>query len=169
MQLAVTALSWVLSNTLITTTTEAPNAAPSRRAEPPTIEVVDGPESTHVFARDAAGEVEAELVLWANGDPGQLEVAALFSDGLYLTATVSSAGEVLRIDSDDPTAVAERLNVLADVAAAGKWMCAAKLAIATFECASGNLVLCPAGAYFAACECGPHFFKNWDKEVVCDF
>jgi hypothetical protein len=119
------------------------------------VEVEAGPMSTHLLAFDADGEVAAELVVWSEPD-GAHRLDITFADGLYLSARRD--GDLVTIDSDNPSEVAVRARVIGDGlanASMEEMECGAALVGLLVGCGAGGPWGCLAGAAVAGVYCGP--------------
>jgi hypothetical protein len=149
---ASTLLSWVLSS--------APVSQP-----PPSFDVADvafdqTADTAQVTALDSDGEVVAEIVFWADS-VGQPMIAANFSDGLYMLASID--GDVSSVDTDDGATVHARLlTIQAAMPAAGSWLhCGLHVLAGAAACAVAS-VPCPIDAVLVACACLPKIVKEWE-------
>jgi hypothetical protein len=126
------------------------------------VEVVEGTDSTHVFAYDPDGEVAAEIVVW--GRDGEVRFDALFPDGFYLSLVTD--GESVTVDSDDAEEAAARMGEIHDFLSqidpqAAPAPCAIAVATGVFHAVTAN-PLVVVEAVLAACECLPLIVDEWE-------
>lgn len=146
---------------------------PNDIAAPTSVEVEHTDDSIHVLAYDSAGDVAAEIVEWWDGEA--IHIDANFPDGVYLSATVLGEDDV-RIDSNDPGAVSERIALVEDLVAnastgASKWLCALEVLAAGAACGAAagpvGVGACALGALLVACACIPFFDKKIPDDAEC--
>jgi hypothetical protein len=147
MTTASTLLSWVLAT------------APEPPPPPETVEFAQSDDSVQLTARDADGDVAAEVFLWTDTD-GNIRLDATWPDGLYLS--VISDGEDATVHSEDGAEVEARLleldAALQEPAAAPQWLeCAGSVVLAGAACIPPlgpfKFAACVGAAGFAACAC----------------
>lgn len=131
--------------------------------EPVEVEVIQGPDSTHVLAYDAAGEVAAELVIWSS-EPGEIRFDATYPDGLYMSAVANSDGYT--VDTEDAAEVGRRVKELESVMAqldpqASVGGCAFHVVGTTLSIIAVH-PWAVAEAIVAACECLPLIVDEWE-------
>lgn len=145
----------------------APDTSPPRyNFDVADAEVVTGDRSTHLLAFDADGEVSAEIVVWIDVDD-QPRLDITFADGLYLRVTGDG-----RAESPDAVEVAARALLITDWLSTAQvqegWGgCLTSAAAAVGSCA-GGLIACPFAAAFAACDCIPVLFDEFE-EMSCPY